>query len=272
MFLFSQWEQFCREVSQSYNCIRADEIFQVKGEKDWLVIKHDVEVAPLKALHMARIEAKYGIAATYYVQSYLLDESADIFKEIQNLGHELTYHYDVLDANNGDYDKALEEFQQTVDRFEEREFPVKTVCPHGNPVMKRCGWSSNKDFFRNSTIKEKYQNIFDIVVDLPKVFDEEVVYISDAGFGWKQIVNVDSNDVKNQGDIDLKTISGVGKVLTSNTKVIVSSHPHRWENSLLKAYFNLFRFKLLRNAARFLVKIPFIKSILSRFYYLAKKI
>ena len=33
---------------------------------------------------------------------YLLDDNILLLKEIASLGHEVTYHYDVLDSNNGE--------------------------------------------------------------------------------------------------------------------------------------------------------------------------
>ena len=127
---------------------------------------------------MAYIENKFGLKATYYVQSYLL-ENEDNTRNLKNLksGHEVTYHYDVLDSNNGNFQDAQIEFDKTLIEFEKLGMKVKTVCPHGNPVKKRSGWSSNKDFFRNKFINTRYFEIADIVVNTEKFINNELIYI-----------------------------------------------------------------------------------------------
>ena len=205
MFIFTKWDRFCKFISESeLKCIRADEILFQKPESNWVVIKHDVETDVRKALQMAKIESKYGVPATYYVQSYLLTSNSKILIEIQDLGHEVTYHYDVLDANNGDYEKATKEFLITKQSFELLGFKINTVCPHGNPIMIRDGWDSNKDFFKNNDVQKYFPDIFDIVVNSKSKIPFGFIYISDAGYGWKKVGNIYDNDKKNTSDVDLK--------------------------------------------------------------------
>ena len=61
MFVFSNWEKICNELSFSFKCIRADEIIEQDGGGKWIVVKHDVETNVSKALKLAKIENKYGI-------------------------------------------------------------------------------------------------------------------------------------------------------------------------------------------------------------------
>jgi len=269
MFVYSQWDSICQELS-NLKTIRADEILSQK-DLEWIVIKHDIETNVPKALELAKIEAKYGIQATYYVQADLVKDSYRILQEIQKLGHEITYHYDVLDANSGDFTLATEEFDKNIKLFNSFGFEIKTICPHGNPLINRDGWSSNKDFFRDKNIADRFSNILDIVVELPKRVDS-YLYISDAGYGWKEIVNIADNDIKNSGDIDLGDYKSFLKRVKIEKRVIISTHPHRWEKSHLKALFNLYRFKTLRFVARKLSSISLLKKIMSKFYFLAKKV
>ena len=228
MFIYSEWSKFCLEVSSKYNCIRVDEIPNQPLNGSWISIKHDVETNVKKALKIAKIEKKHNIRATYFVQSYLLHDNIDLLQSISDLGHEVSYHYDVLDSNKGDMTAAIEEFSGTVSRFRGHGFEVRTVCPHGNPIMRRDGWSSNKDFFRNMDVVELYPRIFDVVVQAKDVIKSKFTYISDAGYGWKLIGNVDDNDIQNIGDIDIYRLSTMLKLISDSNKVIISSHPHRW--------------------------------------------
>jgi hypothetical protein len=245
---------------------------KVSPNNPWICIKHDVETDVSKAYELAKIEHKYGINATYFVQSYLLEDNIVLLKKIANLGHEVTYQYDVLDSNEGDFKLALEEFTRTVKRFEELGFPVNTVCPHGNPLMIRDGWTSNKDFFRNDKVISLFPQIFDVVVQINQVIKGNFSYISDAGYSWKLIGNIDSNDVSNIGDIEIANSREVLAFIGSRRNNIVSTHPHRWRKSNLSAYFQLLKFKLIRLVAKKLSKISILKKYMSKFYYLAKKI
>lgn len=271
MFIYSIWDEVCKSISGNSNTITIKEILDQPTQK-WIAIKHDVETDVKKALILAKIEAKYNIKATYYIQADLLDENYELLQEIASLGHEVTYHYDVLDANNGDFEKSIEEFQNNIIKFKKYGFKVETVCPHGNPVLNRDGWSSNKDFFRNIKVVELFPAILDMVVQLPKRVNYKYTYVSDAGYGWKEIVNIGDNDIQNNGDIDIENYKELLKLVDAQESVILSVHPHRWEKSRYKYLFNVYVFNILRFAARKISSIPVLKKTLSKYYYLAKKI
>ena len=54
---------------------------QLNGQP-WIAIKHDVETNVEKALEIAKIEAKYDIKATYYVQAYLVEDNYLLLQEM----------------------------------------------------------------------------------------------------------------------------------------------------------------------------------------------
>ena len=270
MFLYSHWDRICKELSLNHNCILAKQIMDQNQDSNWTVVKHDVETNVSKALRLAKIEAKYNIYATYYVQSCLLKDNESQLKEIAALGHEVTYHYDVLDSNDGDYETAIDEFNSTINKFKEFGFIVSTVCPHGNPIINRKGWSSNKDFFRNKEVSKRFPDILDIVVHLPSKLEKRYIYISDAEYSWKFISNIEDNDLANKGDQEILDIFNV----LSNNKdcLIISTHPHRWQSLRIFSIINIIVFKIIRIVARLVSKIPFLKGIMSKYYYLAKNI
>ena len=272
MFIYAIWDEICLEISKSKKSIRVDQIVEQPGDAKWVAVKHDVETNVEKALHLAEIEYKHGIHATYYIQADLLQANAEYLKKIQRMGHEVTYHYDVLDANNGNFKVATEEFNKIVEAFTSYGFEVRTVCPHGNPVVVRDGWSSNKDFFRDKSIAEKFPNILDMVIQLPNILSETYTYISDAGYGWKKIVNIKDNDIVNHGDVNLGDYKNLLKIIGDEDRVILSTHPHRWEESKYKFLFNVYFFKMLRFIAKKAASIPVFKKIMSKYYYLAKKV
>ena len=276
MFYYKNWNKFCSEISKSkILLIRAKDILNNGVYEQFIVFKHDVETNPLKALKLAEIENKYGICGTYYIQAYLLDNPVDvaILQQIKVLGHEVSYHYDVLDANQGDYEKAKKDFKYNVERFSSFGFSIETVCQHGNPVMNRVGYSSNRDFFRNKSISEQYSNIADIVVNFKEKTGAKYTYISDAGYSWKLISNPENNDIDNTApDIPLKGFDGIMELIKNGNSIILSTHPHRWKKSSVAIYFKIIFFRVVKAIVKFISKIPFLKNILSRFYFLAKKI
>jgi hypothetical protein len=238
----------------------------------WIAIKHDVETNVERALQIAKIEAKFSIRATFFVQSYLLEKNKKILKSISNLGHEVTYHYDVLDANQGDFERASHEFSDTIKLFENAGFLVKSVCPHGNPMMNRNGWSSNKDFFRDPKIAALYPDIFDLVVQGKEKIAGDFCYISDAGFGFKRITDILENDQRATEDIPIESIGELISLVNNERAVVISSHPHRWVSNWLLATAVKARFNIIRRIAILVARSPLLKKIMSKFYFLAKKI
>lgn len=278
MFIFKNWKTFCKELQQhNIKTLTAAQAFKISGiHTDYIIIKHDVETNVKKALKIARIEYQHGIKATYYVQAYLLSNAKNLkaLLEIESLGHEVTYHYDVLDSNNGNWQKADEEFTKNLKLFNSIfNNPVLTICPHGNPLLKREGWDSNKDFFRNKKVRKKYSNLVDIVIN-PEIFiNDKLLYISDAGFGWKQVSNIKENDRKISKDHPISDLNELLKIITNNPSgIILSSHPHRWNSNRIQAWLQNKTFFFLRYVSKILFKSKFFKRIISKFYHLAKKI
>lgn len=151
MFIYSDWDRFCSELKKlDIHSITAADLLREPRER-FMILKHDVEISPKKALKLAKIEHLYGHRGSYYLQVDLLKskKNIEIFKEIQSLGHEVSYHHDVMDRSAGDIDKAIRIFKEDLDLFERNGFNIKTVCQHGNPAIRRVGYASNRDFFRS---------------------------------------------------------------------------------------------------------------------------
>lgn len=154
-FVFKTWDGFCRNLQErGIYSVPAAEILQGR-EGQFLTLKHDVETDVPKAYEMAKIEKKYGHKGSYYVQAYLLEEkkNIDLLRKMQQMGHEISYHYDVMDACGGDIVAAMEAFAENLRLFTASGFEIVTLCQHGNPVVERKGYHSNRDFFRNEKVR-----------------------------------------------------------------------------------------------------------------------
>lgn len=277
MFLYKQWDKFCQNLkNRGIISTPASTLLKLKADEPFVVLKHDVETNPKKALRLAQIESKYSHKGSYYVQAYLLknSKSVSILKKIQDLGHEVSYHHDVMDSNKGNLIKAKEEFCKNVETFKRHGFNVETVCQHGNPVIERKGYSSNRDFFRDHSIEQLFDNISDIMVNFKTKMNADYIYISDAGYGWKIIYDPENNDIvdSSEKDINLCDLDEVLKLIGNQNPVIVSTHPHRWNNNIAIAKFKNITFKFIKFSAKCISKIPFINKLMGKFYFLAKKI
>jgi hypothetical protein len=182
------------------------------------------------------------------------------------LGHEIGYHYDVLDENNGNLDAAVSQFKEHINFFSDNGFQIRTICPHGNPLKIRNGWSSNRDFWV-PRVRLLFPDIFDIVVELPELH-HDYKYISDAGYSFNLIQDITVH--RSNKNINVNSTSTL-KSIVQDYSVIISTHPHRWHKSSTVFRYNFFKFIFLRKVAPFLYKIPPFKYLINRFYYLAKR-
>ncbi len=270
------WERFCRASAQEgKRSIPASAVSENASSLPYLVLKHDVETKVEKAFRMAKIEQRYGHCGSYYVQAYLLDKPKNValLQRMQAMGHEISYHYDVLDAAMGDYTAAAAEFERNLQRFRACGFPVTTVCQHGNPVVVRNGYTSNRDFFRNEETQLRYPVLADIMVDFPRKAHTSYLYFSDAGRALRLIADPLTNDRSpDKGeDKTLKDFDAL-KPYLAQTNCIVSMHPHRWSANAAAWLCRSAVFFTVRQTARLLMKLPPCKKLMSRYFYLAKKI
>lgn len=275
MFLFKYWESFCKELTD--RGVKSIPACEVNADiQNYLVLKHDVETNVPNAHKIAQIEKKYGHRGSYYVQAYLLESEDNIklLQEMRNMGHEISYHYDVMDSCKGNLENAIKEFEKNRNIFESNGFRIVTVCQHGNPVVERIGYTSNRDFFRSEKVRALYPEIADIMVNYKKQVSTDYLYFSDAGRRFNLIYDPINNDIENSDDknIPFDNLQLLMDALNDKKGNIISIHPHRWMNSAAKYITKNIVFKVLKTTAKLLQKIPVFNRLMSKYYYLAKKI
>lgn len=274
IFIYKAWADFCKKLQEkNIHSICAKDVFNCKEK--YVVLKHDVETDVARAYELAKIESKYGHRGVYYVQAYLLSnlQNIEILKKIAALGHEVSYHYDVMDACKGNIDEAIKEFDKNLKLFKEAGFSIETLCQHGNPIVERIGYTSNRDFFRNSKVQECFPTLSDIMVDFKVKAKTDYIYFSDAGRQFKLIFDPINNDIVNSDEknIGFDNLDELIPYIVENN-CIVSTHPHRWTKSAISYVTKMWIFKVVKSIAKVVAKNPFLKKIMSRYYYLAKKI
>lgn len=273
IFVYDAWDEFCCNLKKrGILSIPAREVS--KYQDAYLVLKHDIENNVSKAYKLALIEHKYGHRGSYYAHAYLLEneQNVTLLRKMQTMGHEISYHYDVMDSNHGNLDGAIKEFEMNRQQFEALGFPIVTVCQHGNPIVERVGYTSNRDFFRSQRVQNLYPDIADIMVDYKEKYHTDYSYFSDAGRKFRFIYDPINNDVIDSDDknVPYENLNEILEILPD--KAIISTHPHRWSDSAVSYIVKEKIFKAIKYIAKFVMKIPGAKKLMSRYYYLAKKI
>ena len=274
-FTYKKWKSFCVGLREAgLRSIPANQV-DASGA-NYIVLKHDVETNVKRAYDIACIERDTGHCGSYYVQAYLLNQESNValLKKMQAMGHEISYHYDVMDSCKGNIDLAIEEFEKNRTHFEECGFSIQTVCQHGNPIVERVGYTSNRDFFRSERVQKLYPSISDIMVNYKRAYSTEYRYFSDAGRCFKLIYDPLNNDIEDTSDKDTLYSDLKQLLLSLNGEggYIISIHPHRWMKSSFLYAMKTLIFRVIRFCAKLAIKVPFMKKIMSKYYYLAKKI
>lgn len=184
-----------------------------------LLLRHDVDHYPARALRLAQLESELGFRSTYYFRAIPSVFNPTIMKAIASLGHEVGYHYETLDITKGNFQQAAELFRAELDRFR-AVVPIRTVCSHGNSIAIRNGYQANRDLFVQKAglldeldlLGEAYLNI-----DIPTF-----VYVADNGRTWPYKYKW----------------SDVPRFLTAGQSVYCSLHPDWWTGVLLSAGYN----------------------------------
>jgi hypothetical protein len=190
------------------------------------ILRHDVDRAPKNGVIMAKIENSINIKASYYFRIAAESYDERYIKAIVDLNHELGYHYEDLATSRGDKEIAFEEFKKNLEKFR-LFYPVKTMCMHGSPMSK----FDNRQLWETYNYKE-----FGIIAE--PYFDldfNQIFYITDASRSWNDESVTIRDKVSSDFKIDIHSSFDIIELIKSQSlpeKVMISTHPHNWANSL----------------------------------------
>ena len=151
------------------------EFYQYKTDEKFVLLRHDVDRLPGNSLEFAKIQNKFGIKGSYYFRTVPQSFDEEIIKKIADLGHEIGYHYENLDHSQGDYEKAINDFESNLEKFR-KIYPIKTICMHGSPLSR----FDNRDIWKKYDYRD-YGIIGEPYFDID--FDQ-VFYLTDTGRRW----------------------------------------------------------------------------------------
>ena len=232
---------------KNYQFITVEEYFTDTYDKNrpFIMMRHDVDRRPLSSLQMAKIENSLGVKATYYFRTIPQTLKPDIIKAIANLGHEIGYHYECLAETNGDYEKAIADFELNLSLLNEL-YPIKNIAMHGRPTSKwdsRLLWDKY-DYKKYGILSEPY---FDIDFN-------EIFYITDSGRAWdNETINL-RDRVDTKFKFFFKHTEEIIESLKNDklpSKIMINIHPEHWAEDNIEWY----KIMLIRKVKNFVKKM-----------------
>ncbi len=174
------YDKLCKAISSSnYKVVTVKNYILSKGYNDKkIILRHDVDGKAEDAIRMASIENSYDIKSTYYFRKKSFCFKPHIIKKIEDMGHEVGYHYETLNDTDGDFEKAFKLFKKNLDLF--RKFcNVESICAHGNPFKNQY----NGDIWKKYNFKD-----LGLVGEAYLSIDfNGCYYISDSGGSWNNL-------------------------------------------------------------------------------------
>ena len=227
-FTIDKFERLCEAISESdYEKLNIREYINKKEKsKKYIIFRHDIDEKVDRVLKMAEIEHKYGISSTYYIR--MTDEvfKPEIIKEVEKLGHEIGYHYEVMDKAKGNPFEAIKIFEHELIMLR-KLCRVDTICMHGNS---RTPWN-------NRELWESYNfNDYGIIGEGYLTIDfSDLLYLSDTGRNWGNRFKVkDTIGGMKNGEIlsKIKSTDDVINLINQSkfNKIYLLSHA-RWTNN-----------------------------------------
>lgn len=198
----------------------------------FIIHRHDVDRKAENALRMAKLEQWYGIQSTYYFRTIDKTLQPVLIREIEELGHEIGYHYEDMDRADGDDVRAHESFETELDRLR-AHVPVDTVCMHGNPLTDH----DNRDMWTGSPDFEAYDLLGEAYLSMDFV---DVTYFSDTGRTWEDnSLKIKDHPIgEREKTVSANSTEELVHLIESQRfdRACILSHPNRWAASLPEYY------------------------------------
>lgn len=233
-FTLDKYRELCHSaISAGYKVLTCRDYLQITPKPEKVVIlRHDIDDQPARALRMAKIESETGVQSTYY---FKLDKKVfqpRLIKEIASLGHEIGYHYEVLDRALGDRKKAVRLFEKELAEFR-KVYDVKTLSSHGNSMTK---WD-NRDTWKEYDFRE-----FGIVGEAYLSLSN-IAYFSETGRTWNNKFKIKDrmpgNGTNRSEDTpEINTTSDLIRLIKKGDTrhLSILAHPNNWSANPVEWY------------------------------------
>jgi len=202
-----------------------DVAFSDKLYTPHVILRHDVDRLPFRALKLARLEYELGISSTYFFRIKSVSFNENIIGQILKFRHEIGYHYEELSDTRGNLDLAWQLFQKNIKKFD-KFGGITSIAMHGKPFSK---WNNqnlwNKYDYKKLGIK------IEVYRDIPW---DNYLYFTDVGRCWNSKNNI-RDRIGFQTNLNIywiKTTDDLIEYITQSChNLIISTHPERWTDN-----------------------------------------
>lgn len=224
-FTLEQYKELLEKVlSSPYRFITMAEYIEYGQPQDRIVVlRHDIDRNYKKALRLAELEASMGVSATYYIRLNRFTFKPYFIRQLQELGHEVGYHYEVLAKTRGNLQKARLLFAKELSYFNQI-VTVRTISMHGSPLWP---WN-NLDIWE----KQEYED-YGIIGEAYLSLDYANIYFfNDTGRNWDNLrFNLRDKVQGISQDVKIKSSKDLIKLIPILSKpIVISVHPNRWSD------------------------------------------
>ncbi|WP_135610678.1 hypothetical protein [Methanococcoides sp. AM1] len=224
-FTIHKFQLLCEAIVATYPTVTMSEYMNKEHPARFVLMRHDVDRMPGHALETARVEHELGIRATYYFRSIKSVFKPEIMMQIQDMGHEIGYHYETLSEANGDPEKGIELFQSHLEDFND-VCQVKTICMHGRPLSKY----DNRDMWKTYDFKD-----YGIIGEAYLSVGSELNYFSDTGRSWNNKNSLRDFIPNKIEDFTADTTDDLIDLIESCEleNLYILAHPERWSLNMV---------------------------------------
>lgn len=224
--------------------------FLEKPQEKVVMLRHDVDLLPKNSLRFAQIQNRHGIKATYYFRAVKESWDDEIIKQIEELGHEVGYHYECLTTTGGDMIRGIQDFEKNLEKLR-KLVKVSSICMHGSPRSKY----DSKDLWKKYDYRD-YDLIGEPYFDLD--FDK-VFYLTDTGRRWDGNKVSVRDKVETKFDFNFHSTTEIINALKRSElpdKIMINFHPQRWHDQNISWVKEL----ILQN----------LKNIVKKYFFVSK--
>lgn len=202
-----------------------------KAPPAFVILRHDVDRRPGNALRMAQMERSSDICSTYYFRTVPGTFDKDVILQVADLGHEVGYHYEVMDRARGKLSLAERILEEDLRKLRALA-DVRTAAMHGNPLSRQ----DNREFWKYHPFS-RYGLLGEAYLSLK---NDELFYATDTGRGWNRARFNVHDGFRGEGLVKLlPPVSGTRGLMRvirrgEHRKLYLLIHPNRWSWNTLQ--------------------------------------
>ena len=228
-FELEKYGKLCETIVQeNYKILTFKDYISEEPKDKFVILRHDVDSKPYRALRMARLENKLNIKSSYYFRYNKSVFDPKIIKEIDELGHEIGYHYEVLSKTKGDFPRALELFLEELSEFR-KICEIKTICMHGSPLSKY----DNREMWKIFDFK-----LYGIKGEAYLSAGKDLDYFSDTGWNWNSKHKLRDYISGNKNNLLIDSTDDLLDLVKnkSSGRIYLLAHPGNWAGNSQEWY------------------------------------